>query len=172
MRQRCEVRVLTTRCVRSDGWRCHIVRSCARIYVDVVFLYTSPHTHCNMQTRFPGHDRSAASLKLALMSGANRVGDDGLPLECANEGCGGPGVLRCARCKSVKYCSAACQKVHWKHGGHKQACTERETATVGAQPATAATVGGRAAPANPVAPVDEPSAPMVRGVWKFGVHLA
>ena len=33
--------------------------------------------------------------------------------------------LKCARCKAAAYCSAACQKQHWKRGGHKVACNER-----------------------------------------------
>ena len=32
---------------------------------------------------------------------------------------------RCNRCSAVAYCSAACQKQHWKRGGHKVACNER-----------------------------------------------
>jgi hypothetical protein len=43
-------------------------------------------------------------------------------LKCANDGCTEPGLHLCARCRGVKYCSAACQKVHWKQGGHKQKC--------------------------------------------------
>ena len=33
-------------------------------------------------------------------------------------------LKRCAGCEwpGVRYCSAACQKQHWKAGGHKQAC--------------------------------------------------
>jgi hypothetical protein len=42
--------------------------------------------------------------------------------KCANDECIEPGVHQCARCRGVKYCSAACQKVHWKQGGHKQLC--------------------------------------------------
>jgi tetratricopeptide (TPR) repeat protein len=42
--------------------------------------------------------------------------------KCANDGCSKPGVHLCSRCRGVKYCSAACQKVHWKQGGHKQEC--------------------------------------------------
>ena len=33
-----------------------------------------------------------------------------------------PQLLRCSKCKSVAYCGAACQRVHWKAGGHKAAC--------------------------------------------------
>ena len=33
-----------------------------------------------------------------------------------------PKLLRCSKCKSVAYCGAACQRVHWKAGGHKAAC--------------------------------------------------
>ena len=42
--------------------------------------------------------------------------------KCANGACTNPGLHLCARCRGVKYCSAACQKVHWKQGGHKQEC--------------------------------------------------
>jgi hypothetical protein len=42
--------------------------------------------------------------------------------KCANGGCTKPGLHLCARCRDMKYCSAACQKVHWKQGGHKQEC--------------------------------------------------
>ena len=29
----------------------------------------------------------------------------------------------CGRCRKAAYCSEACQKQHWKSGGHKQQCT-------------------------------------------------
>ena len=31
---------------------------------------------------------------------------------------------KCSRCKQAFYCDAACQREHWKRGGHKQACKE------------------------------------------------
>ena len=31
-------------------------------------------------------------------------------------------LLQCAACSAVSYCSKACQKAHWKRGGHKSAC--------------------------------------------------
>ena len=34
-------------------------------------------------------------------------------------------LLRCARCQDVFYCSVKCQKAHWKEGGHKQSCPDR-----------------------------------------------
>jgi hypothetical protein len=44
---------------------------------------------------------------------------DGDGPKCANGGCTKQGLHRCGGCKGVMYCSAACQKVHWKQGGHK-----------------------------------------------------
>jgi len=47
---------------------------------------------------------------------------------CAH--CGGRNpAQKCGRCGLVKYCSAPCQKVHWKAGGHKQACLAPEQRT-------------------------------------------
>jgi hypothetical protein len=36
--------------------------------------------------------------------------------KCANGGCTKQGFHLRARCRGVTYCSAACQKVHWKQG--------------------------------------------------------
>jgi hypothetical protein len=36
--------------------------------------------------------------------------------------CGQPGARKCARCLSVRYCSAKCQKYDWKEGGHQALC--------------------------------------------------
>ena len=33
-------------------------------------------------------------------------------------------LKKCGACGEVSYCSVACQKRHWKHGGHKQACAK------------------------------------------------
>ncbi|KAL2641410.1 hypothetical protein R1flu_008997 [Riccia fluitans] len=35
---------------------------------------------------------------------------------------------RCSRCKAVRYCSEACQLLHWKHG-HKQECRAPDPST-------------------------------------------
>ncbi|KAJ8616659.1 hypothetical protein MRB53_036031 [Persea americana] len=37
--------------------------------------------------------------------------------------CSSPATTRCARCKSVRYCSGKCQIVHWRQG-HKQECQQ------------------------------------------------
>ena len=34
-------------------------------------------------------------------------------------------LKKCGRCLAVHYCDGACQREHWKRGGHKQACKER-----------------------------------------------
>jgi tetratricopeptide (TPR) repeat protein len=62
--------------------------------------------------------------------------------KCANSGCTKQGLHLCARCRCVMYCSAACQKVHWKQGGHKQECKKPAT---DARPAGMATVATSAA---------------------------
>ncbi|KAK7352614.1 hypothetical protein VNO80_18038 [Phaseolus coccineus] len=44
--------------------------------------------------------------------------DDSLCAVCRN-----PGSKKCSRCKSVRYCSQACQEAHWK-SEHKMRCKE------------------------------------------------
>jgi hypothetical protein len=39
--------------------------------------------------------------------------------------------LRCARCKAAWYCSAHCQRTHWRDG-HSRACAEEAAAASGA----------------------------------------
>ena len=64
--------------------------------------------------------------------------------DCAN--CGAPELpdgkphRMCSRCKMTFYCSAECQKTHWKTGGHKQHCVAREDRRV--KNASAAGGGG------------------------------
>lgn len=42
--------------------------------------------------------------------------------------CVKPGArLTCAGCGCAKYCDRACQALHWKRGGHKQACAKAAT---------------------------------------------
>ena len=38
---------------------------------------------------------------------------------CGKRGGGAQALLRCARCRWARYCERACQKRHWKQGGHK-----------------------------------------------------
>ena len=51
------------------------------------------------------------------------------PTVCSWAACGMPLVgeahnHRCGRCRREHYCSRACQKKHWKEGGHKHVCEE------------------------------------------------
>ena len=79
-----------------------------------------------------------ARLKALVAATADRAADDVLDLDAytapaaeARPACANCGKTRrwdkvdkplskCARCKSVAYCGAACQKAHWK--AHKAAC--------------------------------------------------
>jgi tetratricopeptide (TPR) repeat protein len=77
------------------------------------------------------------------MSGKGRADDVAREVpKCANGGCTKQGLHLCARCRGVMYCSAACQKVHWKQGGHKQECKKPAAQ---ARPAGVATVAASAA---------------------------
>ncbi|TKY74829.1 Ubiquitin carboxyl-terminal hydrolase 19 [Spatholobus suberectus] len=49
--------------------------------------------------------------------------DDSLCAVCRN-----PGNKKCSRCKSVRYCSQACQQAHWK-SEHKMRCKEFQSST-------------------------------------------
>lgn len=37
----------------------------------------------------------------------------------------------CSNCKVPRYCSGECQRIHWKFGGHKRECVEREWSSLG-----------------------------------------
>jgi hypothetical protein len=74
--------------------------------------------HCRQCTR---EILRTLLFKIAAMSGKSlqekvKASNDGGP-KCANGGCTKQGLHRCGGCKSAMYCSAACQKVHWKQGG-------------------------------------------------------
>ncbi|XP_060669038.1 ubiquitin carboxyl-terminal hydrolase 15 isoform X2 [Ziziphus jujuba] len=47
--------------------------------------------------------------------------------------CFNPATTRCARCKSVRYCSGKCQIIHWREV-HKQECQQLETASSSSSP--------------------------------------
>ena len=68
-----------------------------------------------------------------MMSGGGKAGDisnmmSGKPKKsinmCAGPGCGNSDFLKaCAACRKVSYCSAGCQKAHWKLC-HRKDCKE------------------------------------------------
>ncbi|MBA0810703.1 hypothetical protein Gohar_002668 [Gossypium harknessii] len=47
--------------------------------------------------------------------------------------CSNPAFKKCSRCKSVRYCSSACQQVDWKDG-HKTKCKVNSTQTTTTKP--------------------------------------
>jgi len=65
-------------------------------------------------------DAADAPSVVVLRSQA-RKGQESVSLQsCAV--CGLPSTSRCSRCRGVRYCSRAHQALHWKAGGHKDAC--------------------------------------------------
>ena len=86
------------------------------------------------QKRKPQPKQKASAAAPASASSASAPTTSPVPIpsissdsRCANCGktaaaTGLPQLLRCSKCKSVSYCGAACQRVHWKAGGHKAAC--------------------------------------------------
>ena len=67
-------------------------------------------------------------------AGAPDAAGPGPHAACAR--CGGPGKSRCARCRSVCYCSADCQRAAW--GEHKGSCAAAVDAAASAAAAAAA----------------------------------
>lgn len=60
----------------------------------------------------------------------------GTAAPCSRPGCELPAYQRCARCQTARYCSAACQRAHWRVG-HKSTCTPK---TAGSTTTATATV--------------------------------
>jgi hypothetical protein len=59
---------------------------------------------------------------------------------CITQAVGKKKFLRCARCKLVWYCSAHCQRTHWRDG-HSKACALRGEAAAAAEAAAEAAEG-------------------------------
>ncbi|XWS17900.1 hypothetical protein CRYUN_Cryun33cG0108200 [Craigia yunnanensis] len=47
--------------------------------------------------------------------------------------CSNPASKKCSRCKSVRYCTSACQQVHW-NAGHKTKCKVNSAQTASTKP--------------------------------------
>jgi hypothetical protein len=63
-------------------------------------------------------DSAMEQLRPQLAAGHTGTGLDYRPRACDEEP-----VMRCANCKSVRYCSAACQEIGWR-GGHNFRCSK------------------------------------------------
>ena len=67
--------------------------------------HTAPHPHTQQPVTAAD---VAKDPKLALF------------LQCGRPGCSNHGAKKCAGCEAIRYCSAECQRAHWKV--HKVAC--------------------------------------------------
>lgn len=53
--------------------------------------------------------------------------DVGTPI-CETCDASSDSLLRCAGCKTVRYCSSECQAADWNHGGHAEECDSIKSA--------------------------------------------
>ncbi len=87
-----------------------------RLFIDASAMSIPPQpvtlSVCSAES---GATTSAASC--GSSAGASGAGER---RHCACPGCPNGGRTRCSACKSVEYCSRACQKLHW--AAHKAAC--------------------------------------------------
>jgi hypothetical protein len=67
-----------------------------------------------------GATTSGATTSAASSSSSAGASGAGERRRCACPGCPDGARTKCSACKSVKYCSRACQKLHW--AAHKTAC--------------------------------------------------
>jgi len=67
------------------------------------------------------HKRKAAGDDMDVSSDEEEVTTED-PLGCFGVACGNAGQHVCGSCKQAKYCSAECQKAHWKV--HKEHCKQ------------------------------------------------
>ena len=91
-------------------------RDMEKLFADAAAMSISPQpvtlSACSAES---GATTSAASS--GSSAGAPGAGER---RRCAGPGCPNGGRTKCSACKSVEYCSRACQKLHW--AAHKAAC--------------------------------------------------
>ena len=91
----------------------------------------------------PAASLSVASTGSQHAAAADTPSSPAAPRVCANPGCGAKrGLRRCGGCHTVRYCSEACSRTHWRE--HKAECRR-----VQAEQAQAAAASEGAAAAQP-----------------------
>ena len=95
----------------------------------------------------PRSDETTAPTSTSAENGDGRGSGVEIFAPCNEPTCSNPGTKQCGACEKVCYCSAACQKKHWrrKPDGHKAECklhvaAKKKTASIG--PAHASSSGG------------------------------
>ena len=100
------------------------------------------------EARQPAASLAAAPPTPAARTRGGRPRPPTAPRICAAPGCAAThGLHRCRGCRSVRYCSAACQQAHWR--AHKAECRRLPAEQ---QQAAAAAGGGEAGPFQTPAP--------------------
>ena len=105
-----------TALVAERAERDKLERAVNELFADVSAMSISPQpvtlSACSAES---GASTSAASSSSS--AGASGASER---RHCACPGCSNDGLYQCSACKSVEYCSRACQKLHW--AAHKAAC--------------------------------------------------
>jgi ankyrin repeat protein/rubrerythrin len=105
-----------------------------RRIVKLLRTYTDPSLRetdelAAVRERDPDDDGFVSYRQATAGNIANMMGEHEMAslLQCANRPCEGVGKKLCSRCQNVRYCSAECQRAHWKT--HKKQCVPKNQDT-------------------------------------------
>jgi ankyrin repeat protein len=83
----------------------------------------------NAQTKYKDFGETAAGISKCFGAPAEQTAYIEARMHCANPGCSGAGLKKCANCLEVFFCSKECQVAAWP--AHKADCKRRIAAKVG-----------------------------------------